>query len=257
MRANWGRYALLGALLCALLAAWANVQFLKSREQKVKVLVVDKEIQPFTAIAADAIKVKEVHAEAKPADAVVDAELLKEKYSRTVLVKGDVIRESHLVAASGSNLAARLSVEGAHDKRAMAIQVNASTSVAGTLREGDPVDVLVAVQGAASGSGSSSSAGTLAKIIAQRVPVLLVQKSQEGGLGGSSGMTVVLQVSPKQAEEIAFAQAQGMVWLITSPYEGAETAATDGVTLNTFMGQYAPKGDVKPAAAPKVGGGGS
>jgi pilus assembly protein CpaB len=251
-----------GALLCAALAAWANVQFLKSSKQTVKVLVVDKEIQPFTAIAADAVKVVDMIADAKPDDAVVDPQFLKDKFSRTLLVKGDVVRESHLVAASGSNLAARLSVEKAYDKRAMAIQVNASTSVAGTLREGDPVDVLVAVQGAGSGSGSGSSNAsnsTLSKIIANHVPVLLVQKSQEGGLGGSSGMTVVLQVTPKQAEEIAFAQAQGMVWLITSPYEGAQTPSTEGVTLKTFMNQYSPKVDEKPAAAvvaPKTGGAG-
>lgn len=236
MKSGLGKYALLLALVCGLLAAWANWQVVKAQEEKAPVLKVVREIQPYTAISAEAVRVEMIPKDAVPEGALTTVEALKDQYSRTALIAGDIIRDKHLVKAEGSNLSARLAAESRPDLRAMAIQVNDSTSVAGTVREGDPVDILVAIE-----SGSGNNAGTLAKIIAQRVPVLLVQKGSDGGLGSSgSGMTVVLQVTPQQAEELAFAQAQGMVWLITTPYqvEGDQVVETTGIDAKTFMAKY-------------------
>lgn len=249
MKSGLGRYALVGALLCAAAAAWTNWRIVQSQQEKQQVVKVVKAIQPFTPITKDSVKLDAVAKDAVPEGAVLKVEDLDHQYSRTALMPGDIVRNQHLVPASGSNLSARLAVEKQTDMRAMAIQVNASTSVAGTVQEGDPVDVLVAIQ-----AGSGNTAGTLAKIIAQRVPVLLVQKSSDGGLGSTSSMTVVLQVTPQQAEEIAFAQAQGLVWLITSPYntDGTATADTTGVDLKTFLARYgtAAASAAAPAATP-------
>jgi len=244
MKGSYGRYALLGALLCALLAAWLNVRFLKAQEQTVNVVMVAKELQPYTAIPADALKVTTVPKEAVPDDAVTDVSELEGHYSRALLIPGTVMRKAHLVAAGGSNLAARLAVEQAHGMRAMALQVNAATGVAGTLKEGDPVDILVAVTDEADGS---ESGGTFARIIAQRVPVIYVSDDEDGGT-----MTVVLQVAPEKAEEIAFAQANGQIWLLTSPYgTDAEPAVTTGVNPQVFFERYG----IRPEEAVTASGG--
>lgn len=237
MKANLSRYALVGAVLCALLAAWANWEVLRRGGETQQVLVAVKEIQPFTPIPADAVALKAVPKGSAPPDALTSPEALQQQFSRTLLVPDDVIRAPHLVAAAGSNLAARLSADKSYGKRAMALQVNAATGVAGTLREGDPVDILVAIQGVQSKNGGNS---TMSKVIARRVPVLLVQTSKDGALGGGNQTTVVLEVTPEKAEEIAFAQAQGMIWLLTGPYEAGnvDEADTAGVNIESFLAKY-------------------
>lgn len=265
MKGSYGRYALAGALLCAVLAAWFNLRFLEMQQERVEVATLTREVQPYTAIPEDAVRLAAVPKEAVPADAITDLAELAGRYTRALLIPGTLLRQAHLVEAGGSNLAARLAAEQAHDARAMALQVNEATGVAGTLREGDPVDVLVAVHADSAGSEGEGRApdGTLARVIAQRVPVLYVQRSDTGGPA-----TVVLQVTPTTAEEIAFAQANGMIWLLTSPYEAADAVATTGVDRQIFFERYgidegaagapvqqvsAPAGDPRGAVAPITG----
>lgn len=238
MKGSYGRYALVGAVLCALLAAWLNIRILAAQEEMVDVVTVVREVQPFIAIPPDAVKIDSVPKSAVPADAITDVKALDGQYSRALLIPGTVLRNSYLVPAGGSNLAARLAVEQAHDMRAMALQVNEATGVAGTLKEGDPVDILVAVRAEEGESRSQADKrlpqGTMSRIIAQRVPVLFVQRTEEEGPA-----TVVLQVTPKIAEEIAFAQTNGMIWLLTSPYgKDGESVQTTGVDQQIFFERY-------------------
>jgi len=255
MKGSYGRYALAGALLCALLAAWLNLRFLEMQEEKVEVATLTREVQPFTAIPEDAVRLTAMPVDAVPADAITDPAALAGRYTRALLIPGTLLRQAHLVEAGGSNLAARLAAEQAPDARAMALQVNEATGVAGTLREGDPVDVLVAISADTAGAEAQGKVpeGTLSRVIAQRVPVLYVQRSDTGGPA-----TVVLQVTPKTAEEIAFAQANGMIWLLTSPYQAAESVATTGVDRQIFFERYgidedAAGGSLQPAGAQTTG----
>lgn len=250
MKGSYGRYALVGALVCALLAAWLNVRILKAQEKMVNVVTVTKEVQPYTAIPQESVKLTAVSQDAVHADAVTDPRALEGQYSRALLIPGTVMRKAHLVPGGGSYLAARLAVEQAHDMRAMALQVSEATGVAGTLREGDPVDILVAVRAeqrdAKQPEGQKLPDGTMSRVIAQRVPVLFVQRTDEGGPS-----TVVLQVTPKVAEEIAFAQTNGMIWLLTSPYgKDAQSVETTGVDQQIFFDRYGVKrGDDESADA--------
>jgi pilus assembly protein CpaB len=238
VKASYGRYALVGALVCAMIAAWAHMLYLKSLSLKQEVLVVVKEIAPYTEIPADAVKLVAMNKEGLPTDALSDAGDLTGQYSRTLLIPGTVMRKPHLVEAGGSNLAARLAVEKAYGTRAMAVEVNPATGVAGTLREGDPVDILASIQYQET-VGNKSTSATLAKVIARRVPVVWVQKAADNG-SADQNMTVVLQVTPDMAEEIAFAQGQGQIWLLTSPYQAPADTVTDteGVDLERFLARY-------------------
>jgi len=262
MRGNAGRLALAGAFICALLAAWFNIRFLEMQQERVEVLTVTQEVEPYTAVGPEMVRIAALPRDAVPADAVTDPAALAGRYTRALLVPGTVLREAHLVPAGGSSLAARLAAAPSPDVRAMALRVDEATGVAGTLREGDPVDVLVAIHAdvaeGGEAAGGRAAQGTLARVIAQRVPVLFVQRDDLGGPAA-----VVLQVTPRTAEEIAFAQANGMVWLLTSPYgaEG-EPAATTGVDRQVFFERYGigeealeseARPDVPEAAGPVAG----
>lgn len=259
MRGNLGRLALLGAFVCALLAAWLNIRFLQMQQERFAVLTVTREVPPYTPVGPEALQVAEVPREAVPADAVTDPAALQGRYTRALLVPGTILREAHLVPAGGSSLAARLAAEPSGEVRAMALRVDEATGVAGTLQEGDPVDVLVAInadvaEGHEAGQGRAPR-GTLARVIAHRVPVLHVQRDDMGGPSA-----VVLQVTPRTAEEIAFAHANGMIWLLTSPYVGPdEPVATTGVDRQVFLERYgisqgveeeAAEGEVSASAGP-------
>ncbi|MBP2019169.1 pilus assembly protein CpaB [Symbiobacterium terraclitae] len=238
MRGNAGRLALAGAFICALLAAWFNIRFLEMQQERIEVLTVTQEVEPYTAVGPEVVRVTALPRDAVPADAVTDPGALSGRYTRALLIPGTVLREAHLVPAGGSSLAARLAAAPSPDVRAMALRVDEATGVAGTLREGDPVDVLVAIHADAAEAGESGAGravrGTLARVIAQRVPVLFVQRDDLGGPAA-----VVLQVTPRTAEEIAFAQANGMVWLLTSPYgDEGEPVATTGVDRAVFFERY-------------------
>jgi len=238
MRGNLGRLALLGAFVCALLAAWFNIRFLEAREERFPVLTVVREVPPYTPVGPEAVQMATVPREAVPADAVTDPALLDGRYTRALLIPGTILREAHLVPAGGSSLAARLAAEPSADVRAMALRVDQATGVAGTLQEGDPVDVLVAINAdvteAHDAGQDRSPRGTLARVIAHRVPVLHVQRDDMGGPGG-----VVRRVAPRPAGEIAFARAHGMGWLLTSPYGGpGEPVVTTGVDRQVFFERY-------------------
>jgi len=238
MRGNVGRLALAGAFVCALLAAWFNLRVLEMQQERVEVLTVATEVQPYTAIGEQAVRTALVPRDAVPPDAITDPAALAGRYTRALLVPGTILREGHLVPGGGSNLAARLAAASSPDVRAMALQVDEATGVAGTLREGDPVDILVAIhadvaESAGPGLGRTPQ-GTWARIIAHRVPVLYVRRDDMGGPAA-----VVLQVTPQTAEEIAFAQANGKIWLLTGPYgSDVAPAATTGVDRQVFFERY-------------------
>ena len=50
MRGNLGRLALLGAFVCALLAAWLNIRFLQMQQERFAVLTVAREVPPYTPV---------------------------------------------------------------------------------------------------------------------------------------------------------------------------------------------------------------
>ncbi len=259
MRGSLGRLALVGAFVCALLAAWFNIRFLEMQQERFTVLTVVREVPPYTPVGPDAVQFAAVPRESVPADAITDPSALEGRYTRALLIPGTILREAHLVPAGGSSLAARLAAAASTDVRAMALRVDEATGVAGTLQEGDPVDILVAINADVTeaqerGEGRPAR-GTLARVIAQRVPVLHVQRDEAGGPSA-----VVLQVTPRTAEEIAFAHANGMIWLLTSPYVGPdEPVATTGVDRQVFLERYgisqgveeeAAEGEVSASAGP-------
>ncbi len=256
MRGSLGRLALVGAFVCALLAAWFNIRFLEMQQERFTVLTVVREVPPYTPVGPDAVQFTAVPRESVPADAITDPSALEGRYTRALLIPGTILREAHLVPAGGSSLAARLAAAASTDVRAMALRVDEATGVAGTLQEGDPVDILVAINADVTeaqerGEGRPAR-GTLARVIAQRVPVLHVQRDEAGGPSA-----VVLQVTPRTAEEIAFAHANGMIWLLTSPYTGPdEPVATTGVDREIFFERYGigqrDTGEAEPAGVPSI-----
>lgn len=227
-----GMWFLAAAVAAGLLAALLTVQAIRGREVQVQVYVAAREIPAFAALKPDLFQAGQVPLRLVPADAIRDLHAVEGRFTRTVLLPGEVLREGHLARPGARDaVTARLTEAGQPGARALALPVDPATGVAGTLQPGDRVDVIAAVK-LQLNSGQTLQ---VAKVIARAVPVLHAQPpSNMGGKG-----VVVLQVTPELAEEIAFAQTAGTVYLESYPLDGDPAAAeTRGMTPQRFAEKY-------------------
>jgi len=222
-----GRYALVAAAAAGLVAAVGHAQYLKGLQETEPVVVVARQVEPYTILSEADLRVEHRPKGSAGSGALRDTAQAAGKYTRGLLFPGDILRDAHLADVQGGHLATRLAAEGDPTVRAMAVTVRSDTGVANTLKAGDRVDVLVSV---------SVDADTYSKIIAQSVPVLYTTADSTPG-SGSGSATVVLQVEPELAEEIAFAQGSGSIWLLAAP-QNAQEHSTTGMDLAQFRRKY-------------------
>ncbi|HWI66248.1 MAG TPA: Flp pilus assembly protein CpaB [Symbiobacteriaceae bacterium] len=228
-----GMVILVVSIVAGLIAALLSVSFLKGVARSTTVLVATQEISAFTPLSASMFTTQQLPSSAVPADAVKDVSALTGRYARTIILKGTVIRQGHLATSTGSSgsLAAKLTETGQAGMRALAIPVDNATGVGGTIQAGDKVDVIAAVRV----ERQNGPATTFSKVIARGIPVL-----HQTAAEGTSKATVVVMVSPQQAEEIAYAQLAGTIYLATNPYRIDVEAEkpTTGVTPDSFLQRY-------------------
>ncbi|HYF95726.1 MAG TPA: Flp pilus assembly protein CpaB [Symbiobacteriaceae bacterium] len=228
-----GMVILVISIALGLIAALLSVTFLKGVARSTTVLVATQEIPAFTPLTAGMFTVQQMPSGAVPADAVKEVSALNGRYARTIILKGDVVRQGHLATASGSSgsLAAKLTETGQAGMRALAIPVDNATGVGGTIQSGDKVDIIAAVRV----ERQNGPATTFSKVIGKAIPVLHRTEAE-----GTAKATVVVMVTPAQAEEIAYAQLAGTIYLATNPYrvDTEEEKATTGVTPDSFMQRY-------------------
>lgn len=229
-----GSLLLVISLIAGLVAAFLTVSVVRGATRMQSVIVANQEIQPYTAITADMLSVKQLPASAVSADAVTDPAALVGRYTRSLVLRDAVLRTGYLAVSSGNSgsVAAKLSESNLPGVRAIAIAVDNTTAVGGTLQVGDKVDVIAAVKL----ERSNAPTTTVAKTIARAVPVLYTTPADT-----AAKATVVIQVTPALAEEIAFAQIAGTLYLSTNPYQTELTPVeTNGVTPDIFYQRYSP-----------------
>jgi pilus assembly protein CpaB len=227
-----GSLLLVISLIAGLVAAFLTVSVVRGATRLTNVIVANQEIQPYTAISAEMLTVKQLPASAVAADAVTDPAALVGRYTRSLILPETVMRSGYLASAAGNagSVAAKLSESNQPGARAMAIAVDNATAVGGTIQVGDKVDVIAAVKV----ERSNQPTTTLAKVIAKGVPVLYTTPADS-----TAKATVVVQVTPNMAEEIAYAQVAGSVYLATNPYRAEPTPVeTSGVTPDIFFQRH-------------------
>jgi pilus assembly protein CpaB len=228
-----GLLILLLSMGAGLLAALLAVGYLRGVEETQPVLVARQEIPPFTPLSPSLFRTERWPARAVPPDALTDLSTLAGRYARGLILEGAVMRAAYLATASGDagSLAARLTEAGDPNARALAIPIDPTTGVGGTLQPGDRVDLIAAVKV----EREKAPPVTIAKTIARAVPVL--HRTAEAG---SDKATVVLMVTDDVAEEIAYAQLAGTIYLATNPYQiDASAPPTEGVTPESFLKRHA------------------
>lgn len=199
----------------------------------VSVVVASQEIPAGAAIEAHKLTTIQWPAEAVPAGIYTD-------FSRLVALEGQEPRRARRAFVKGEPvLAAKISEFGEKlgivqtlqpGNRAMAISVNATTSVGGFVTPGDFVDIVLT---------SQDRNGLRAVTILQRVRVVGVdQQSDELNELAQVARTVTVEVTPKEGQKLALAQRAGTLSLTLrneNELANDEDAPLEAISLSDIL----------------------
>jgi pilus assembly protein CpaB len=122
-------------------------------------------------------------------------------------------------------------------KRAIAVKVDKVIGVSGFIHPGNRVDVLMTLA-----TGRTFSPVT--KTILENILVLAVgseTKERKGSEEKSSPTDVItLEVTPEEAEKVAFAATEGKLQLALRNFSDTENVITHGTTVSTLVGSHSP-----------------
>jgi pilus assembly protein CpaB len=240
------------ALVFSLAAAGLVYSFLqnlaaKSARPGLPVVVAKADIAPKTKLTAAMLKVVNMPAEYIQPGAVQDIDKAVGVAAKEQIAAGEQVIQRRLVIEGKSAGFPGIIPPG---KRAVSVAVTEVTGVAGLVKPGDSVDVIVTFEPNVAGEH-------LSQIVLQNLRVLAANQDTEAGTvdgakkEGATKMTVTLAVSPDEATRLAVADEKGKIRLALRPY-----LAGDGGKMVT--GAVRPRDIVDvpaPPAAPAATGG--
>ena len=199
----------------------------------VSVVVAGQDIPFGTPIEAHKLTTIQWPAEAVPAGVFTDYESLlanngaEPRRARRAMSQGELVLASK-VSDFGEKVTIVQTLSPGH--RAMAINVNASTSVGGFVTPGDYVDVLLT---------SSDQNGLRVVTILQNMRVVGIdQQADELDETAQVARTVTIEVTPEEGQKLALAQQAGTLSLTLRniPAEGEkEDGPLDSIRLSDIM----------------------
>ncbi len=240
----------LGVALFALLLVYSYIykkeKELLSLATPVKVVVAVKDIPEGAMLDESFVDVVEVPKNFVQPGALSEVAEVLDRETAVPLLKGSQILDSFFRSAGDEGVARKVPA----DKRAYSIAVNEVTAVAGLVRPGDFVDVVVTAQTGAVQQGRAVADSSLARLLLQNVLVLAVnqrstagggprvtpRQQAEGGLASgivsgaevgqaSEGMrTMTLALTAEDVQKVALAQEIGSLSVaLRSSWQKAET----------------------------------
>lgn len=173
----------LGVALFALLLVYSYIhkkeKELLSLATPIKVVVAAKDIPEGVLLDETFVETAEVPKKfVQPGALTLPAEVL-DRVAAVPMLKGSQVLDSFSRPAGEEGVARKIPA----DKRAYSIAVNDVTAVAGLVRPGDFVDVLVTAQTGSMQQGKSVAEGSIARVLLQNILVLAVNQRSTAGAG--------------------------------------------------------------------------
>jgi len=219
----------------------------------VSVIIAKTDIAPKTKITAEMVsEVKVPPAYVQPG-VVQSLDKVVGIVAREAIVSGEQVSERRLVREGKS-----VGFTGIipYDKRAVTVAVTEMTGVAGFIKPGDCVDVIVTFDTMAVGDNVSN-------IIMQNILVLAVNREMEINVAETAPAkestkelnkmgTVTIAVTPGEAIKLSLAEDKGKVRLVLRPYLPQNSMVlTEAVTPKDLVGEHTSvKGGQSSAKAP-------
>lgn len=189
-----------------------------------KVVVASQPIEYGKPLTPLNVKLVDWPANSVPQGALTNlADATRKRNALQAIALGEPIMASRVTGTDGR---ATLSVTLPAGQMAVAIPINDVAGVAGFVRPGDLVDVLLTRQIPGEGSRASDK---MADVILQSVPVLAIdQTADKSKTEPASGKTATLQVDTLSAQKLALARELGTLSLGLRAVASADAAAAEG-----------------------------
>lgn len=234
---NRNTLIILGALVIAAIAVVLANAYFTGIEQRAETQVADQSTTGIVVATqpldfGDALTPENVRLQNFPASSIpqgafrnVRDALAENRVALRPIVPGEPVLADKVSGANGRAVLAAVLPEG---MRAIAVPLSAVTGVAGFVRPGDTVDVLLTRQ--IPGDGAEST-DLMSDVILERVKVLAIdQIASEAETAPKVGSTAVLEVDPLQAQQLAIATKIGTLSLTLRNIESQEAFAGRTVT---------------------------
>lgn len=149
----------------------------------------------------------------------------------------DIYQGQQLTASDFAGASTSLASSLSGRERIVSIPIDSAHGLIGDIHAGDHVDAYVGfnVQPVtADGTPTGAAARPVLKLAMQDVKVVSVTTSGSG-LNQTGNDEVALQVTDRQAADLAFASDNGKVWLSLRPAMGAAASSPDLVSAETLL----------------------
>ncbi|MBV0893416.1 Flp pilus assembly protein CpaB [Paracoccus sp. Z118] len=140
--------------------------------------------------------------------------------ARSAIMTGEPVHEGKFASDDGGLLAVMLPP----GKRAVAVSISADTTAGGFILPNDHVDVLhTRLRQGADGQVDANS-----RAILRKIRVLAIDQTIDAGTGSVVGKTATLELTPREAETIVAAEADGAITLALRAIGDADEPETVG-----------------------------
>ncbi|MGD1276924.1 MAG: Flp pilus assembly protein CpaB [Tepidisphaeraceae bacterium] len=222
------------ALCLGLLTLWMATRLLMRQQaesaaqpQRPQVVVARQNIDAGSVLTDENLTRSEVAVDSLPASVFKDASEIRGRVATVPIIQGQVITET-LLAAKG--VGAGLQAVVPQGMRAVTLDINEITGVAGNIVPGCHVDILQTMRDDRTGD-------QMARTIAQNVKVTAVgMRHNPGENVDSGGRSVTVLVTPQQAELLELASATGRPRFSLRGGNDLALTSTAGVTLIDLRG---------------------
>lgn len=203
------------AILFGLVAAFGIFQYLDDLKQSYRssgnfkqVVVPKQNIGPKTMLTEQMVKVKDIPVELIQPGTAMELQEVVGKITRTELYTEEPVLLNRLY--KDQNQSGELSLMIPDGQRALTVEVDDVTGVAGLLQPGDKIDIVATFD-------YEVERTTLSTLLLQNIKVLAVGQSLDGVQKGDKKVntqTVTLAVTPDQAPPLTLAAERGSVRLM-------------------------------------------
>lgn len=241
--------AVSAAALAALMVNGAlrqrEAQLVRAQAQSVEIVVAARDLPLGSRIDQGAVKLARWSRDALPPGAVFDAQTVMNDYVRRELVINEPVTAEALF--NGDKSAGVMPLIIPPGMRAMSVQVDEVSDIAGFVLPHTRVDVLAAL------SGSDNGQKPISKIVLENVEVLAVAQEMEQQKDQPELVKVVtLLVKPDEAELLALASREGVLRLAMRNYNDHKLVQTAGADFNHLLSAYSPAAPPPPKGKPAV-----
>jgi len=218
--------------------------------KNVPVLVSNADLSWGTKLTPEMVQLQEFPPEAIPEGHFTSLEAIKDRVLLVDLKRSELLLESKLapLGTTSGGVAAVTDI----DKRAMSVKVDDVIGVAGFIKPGDRVDVMVTIE-----PEGGKQENMMSKMILENVKVLAsgTQMERKGKDEEPKQVQVItLEVEVEEAEKLALASTQGKLRLALRNPLNSEKILTKGANVGALLSSYRPKETA--TSKPKVKSGG-